>query len=136
MQLSEIEDRLKIHDLFARYARSIDTLDEQELFACFTEDGVLETPVFGGKFPGRAGQREFLNNARKTAEGMRMRHLVTNLEVQLEGNRASAQAYLTVTATRGGTTTIFHCGCYDCRLKKTDGVWRFESRKFSPDNKK
>ena len=136
MQLSEMEDRFKIQDLFARYARSIDTGSEEELFACFTEDGVLETPVFGGKFSGRAGQREFLRNTRKVAEGMQMRHVITNLEVQLDGDRARAQAYLVVTATKNGTTTIFHCGRYDCQLTKIDSTWLFEYRKVEIDNRK
>src|SRR6266478_3028030 len=69
MQVSEIEDRLKIHDLFARYMRSVDNWDEAELYACFTEDGVLESPIVGGRFVGREGQRQFMINGRKMGEG-------------------------------------------------------------------
>ncbi len=135
MQLTEIEDRFKIHDLFARYMRSVDNCDEAELFACFTEDGVLETPSFGGKFPGREGQRQFMNNVRRVAEGRQMRHLFTNLEVQFDGDRAQAQAYLVVNATKDGQTTIFHGGYYDCRLRKVGGTWLFEYRKVFIDSK-
>jgi hypothetical protein len=35
--------------------RSVDDWDEAELLACFTEDGVLESPIVGGRFAGREG---------------------------------------------------------------------------------
>jgi len=135
VQVSEIEDRLKIHDLFARYMRSIDNFDEAELFSCFTEGGVLETPVLGGIFAGRAGQRQFVRNARKAGEGRQMRHLFTNLEVELGEDTARARAYLVVNSTQGGNTTIFHTGHYECRLKKVAGNWLFEHRKVFIDGK-
>ena len=135
MQLSEIEDRFKIHDLFARYMRTIDNYDEAELLACFTEDGVLETPVLGGTFRGRDGQRQFVRNARKAGEGMQMRHLFTNLEVELNGERARARAYLVVTSAQDGKTSIFHAGHYDCRLKKVGDHWLFEYREVFIDGR-
>ena len=135
VQMSEIEDRFRIHDLFARYMRSIDNYDEAELFSCFTEDGVLETPVLGGTFAGREGQRQFVRNARKAGEGRQMRHLFTNLEVEVAGDIARARAYLVVNSTQDGKTTIFHAGHYDCRLKKVAGNWLFEYRKVFIDSK-
>jgi len=91
MQLAEMEARFKIHDLFSRYMKSVDNCDEAELFACFTEDGVLETPVLGGRFAGREGQRQFLKNSREANEGCQLRHFFTNLEVDLDGARARAR---------------------------------------------
>jgi 3-phenylpropionate/cinnamic acid dioxygenase small subunit len=135
MQLSEIEDRLKIHDLFARYMRSVDNWDEAELYACFTEDGVLESPIVGGRFAGREGQRQFMINGRKMGEGRKTRHLFTNLEVELNGARANARAYLVVNSTKDGKTTIFGTGHYECQLRKIDGRWLFSDRKVFVDGK-
>jgi 3-phenylpropionate/cinnamic acid dioxygenase small subunit len=135
MQLSEIEDRLKIHDLFARYMRSVDNWDEAELYACFTEDGVLESPIVGGRFVGRVGQRQFMINGRKMGEGRKTRHLFTNLEVELNGDRANARAYLVVNSTKDGKTTIFGTGHYECQLRKVDGRWLFSDRKVFVDGK-
>lgn len=56
MQLSEAEDRFKFHGLIARSMRAIGNNDRVQLFVCFTEDGVLDTPVPGGTFGGREGQ--------------------------------------------------------------------------------
>jgi ketosteroid isomerase-like protein len=124
-----------ISDLFARYARSIDQYDEAALFACFTEDGVIETPVLGGRFVGREGQREFVRRAQKAGEGRQMRHVITNLEVALHGDKAEARAYLTVTSTTAGVTDIFHAGHYECQLKKQAGEWRFEYRRVFIDGR-
>jgi ketosteroid isomerase-like protein len=135
MQASEIEDRFKIHDLFARYMRSVDNWDEAELFACFTEDGVLESPIVGGRFAGREGQRQFVINGRKMGEGRQSRHLFTNLEVEINGDRAHARSYLVVNSTKDGKTTIFGTGGYDCQLRKIDGRWLFADRKVFVDGK-
>ena len=135
MQVSEIEDRLKIHDLFARYMRSVDNWDEAELYACFTEDGVLESPIVGGRFVGREGQRQFMINGRKMGEGRKTRHLFTNLEVELNSDSANARAYLVVNSTKDGKTTIFGTGHYECQLRKIDGRWFFSDRKVFVDGK-
>jgi 3-phenylpropionate/cinnamic acid dioxygenase small subunit len=135
MQLSEIDDRFKIHDLFARYMRAVDNWNEAELLACFTEDGALETPILGGRFVGREGQRQFVANGRKSREGRQSRHLFTNLEVEITGERAHARAYLIVTSTKDGKTGIFGTGSYDCLLNKIDGRWLFSDRKVFIDGK-
>jgi SnoaL-like domain len=44
--MSEVEDRLEIHELSARYARALD--HDLELWSgLFTEDAVLDYPVGG-----------------------------------------------------------------------------------------
>ena len=136
MQMAEIEARFKIHDLFTRYMRAMDNRDEKELFACFTEDGVMETPVLSGRFAGREGQRELLKRHRKIYEGCQLRHCFTNLEVELDGDHARARAYLLVSSTREGKTTILNTGAghYDCRLVKVADNWLFEYRRVFIDS--
>ena len=134
MQMAEMEARFKIHDLFARYMRSVDAWDEAELFACFTEEGVLETPMLGGSFAGREGQRQFIRNGRKSYAGRQLRHFFTNLEIALDGERAYARAYLVVSSTQDSQTTLFNAGCYDCRLRKVGENWLFENRKVFIDS--
>jgi hypothetical protein len=135
MQLSEVEDRLKIHDLFVRYTFAVDDWDEARLLGCFTEDGVLETPVLGGKFAGREGQREFVRAGRSRGEGGQMRHVFSNLGVQLDGDRAKALAYFVVYTTRSSKPEISVVGRYDCRLKKLGSDWFFEYRQVFVDGR-
>lgn len=135
MQLSEVEDRLKIHDLFVRYTFAVDDWDESRLLGCFTEDGVLETPILGGKFAGREGQREFVRAGRSRGEGRQTRHVFSNLDVQLDGNRAKALAYFVVYTTGSGRSEISVVGRYDCRLRKLGSDWFFEHRQVFVDGR-
>jgi len=135
MELTEIADRLKIHDLFVRYTTAVDGWDEPALLACFTDDGVLETPVLGGRFAGREGQHEFVRAGRSRGAGTQTRHVFSNLGVQLDSNRASAQAYFVVYSTRNGKTELSVVGRYNCRLRKIGDEWAFEYRGVSIDAK-
>jgi 3-phenylpropionate/cinnamic acid dioxygenase small subunit len=134
MQMTEIEDRIKIHDLFVRYTSAVDNWDESALLGCFTDDGVLETPVLGGRFAGRDGQREFVRVGRSHAEGGQMRHVFSNLGVQLDGARATAQSYFVVYSTRNSKTELSTVGRYNCRLRKLGNEWLFEYRGVSIDS--
>jgi len=136
MQMMEIEDRIKIHDLFVRYTSAVDDWDEPALLGCFTEDGVLETPVLGGRFAGREGQREFVRIGRSRAEGGQMRHVFSNLGVELDGARAAAQSYFVVYLTRNGKTELSAVGRYNCRLRKLGTEWLFEYRGVSIDSRR
>ncbi|MBV8362823.1 MAG: nuclear transport factor 2 family protein [Deltaproteobacteria bacterium] len=135
MQITEIEDRIKIHDLFVRYTSAVDNWDEPALLGCFTEDGVLETPVLGGRFAGREGQREFVRVGRSRAESVQMRHVFSNLGVQLDGAGAAAQSYFVVYSTRNGKTELSTVGRYNCRLRKLGNEWLFEYRGVSIDSR-
>jgi 3-phenylpropionate/cinnamic acid dioxygenase small subunit len=133
MQTTEFEDRIKIHDLFVRYTSAVDNWDEPGLLGCFTEDGVLETPVLGGRFAGRERQLEFVRIGRTRAEGVQMRHVFSNLGVQLDGTRAEAHSYFVVYSTRNGKSELSVVGRYNCRLRKLGNEWLFEYRGVSID---
>ena len=128
LQMSDVEDRLKIHGLFVRYTSAVDDWDEAEVLACFTEDGVLETPVLGGRFAGREGQRKFIGAGRSRGQGAQTRHLFSNLDIRLDGEQATARSYLVVYSTRDGKTELIVTGRYDCRLRKLGDRWFFEYR--------
>ena len=55
---------------------------------CFTEDGVVESPVMGS-FIRRAAIRDFAaRNARMRQSGVQMRHAISNVQMDVEANRA------------------------------------------------
>ncbi|MBV8775434.1 MAG: nuclear transport factor 2 family protein [Deltaproteobacteria bacterium] len=135
MEATEIEDRIRIHDLFVRYTTAVDNWDEAALLSCFTDEGVLETPILGGRFGGHEGQREFVRAGRSRAEGAQMRHIFSNLAVQFEGTQAAAQSYFVVYSTKNGETGLSAVGRYRCRLRKIGSEWLFEYRGVSIDGK-
>ena len=125
---ASVEDRLAINDLFVRYATALDNGDVDTIVGCFTEDGSLESPAVG-VYSGRAGIREFSNRfAAFRARGSQLRHVLSNLAVDVKGDQAHATAYLVHIITRNGKSEMMPPGRYDCRLERVDGEWLFKHR--------
>src|SRR3954469_22000575 len=123
-----IEDRFGINDLFVRYTTALDAGDVETIVACFTEDGALESPAVG-VYSGRQGIRDFaIRFARFREAGSQLRHFISNLAVQVDGDEARATCYLMNVITRNGKTELMPPGRYDCRLAKIDGAWLFHHR--------
>jgi uncharacterized protein (TIGR02246 family) len=123
-----MDDRQQIHDLFVRYTTALDAGDVDTIVSCFTEDGALESPVVG-VYSGRDGIRAFAERfARFHEQGAQLRHFISNLAVQVEGDTAHATCYLLNVITRDGRTELMPPGRYDCRLAKVDGKWLFRHR--------
>ena len=134
MPSASLEDWFAIHGLFVRYATALDACDAETVVACFEPDGWLESPVLG-RFDGSEGIREFaMRTVRlKQEQGVQFRHVVSNLRVEVEGERALARCYLLDFLTRDGKTELLSPGEYECELKRTVGVWRFVERRVTMD---
>ena len=123
-----IEDRLGINDLFVRYTCALDAGDADTVVDCFTPDGTLVSPAVG-EHTGRAAITVFAHRfARFQAGGSQLRHVISNLMMTVDGDRAHATCYLTVFLTRDGSSRLLALGRYDCDLRKIDGQWRFQRR--------
>ena len=117
-----------INDLFVRYTTALDAGDVETIVACFTEDGALESPAVG-IYAGRAGIREFAERfARFHDNGSQLRHFISNLAVQVDGDTARATCYLLNVITKGGKTELMAPGRYDCQLAKVGDEWLFKHR--------
>lgn len=117
-----------INDLFVRYTTALDAGDVETIVDCFTEDGALESPVVG-VHSGRGAIREFAERfARFRERGSQLRHFISNLAVQVDGDAAHATCYLLNVITRDGRTELMPPGRYDCRLVRVDGRWLFKHR--------
>jgi ketosteroid isomerase-like protein len=128
MAAPTVEDRLMINDLFVRYTTALDAGDVETIIGCFTDDGALESPAVG-IYSGRRGIREFaVRFAWFREAGSQLRHFISNLAVQVEGEQATATCYLLNIITRNGKTDLLAPGRYDCRLAKVDGEWLFSHR--------
>jgi ketosteroid isomerase-like protein len=117
-----LEDRFGISDLFTRYTCALDAGEVDTIVDCFMDDGVLLSPAVGSH-QGRAAIRAFAERfARFRANGSLLRHVVSNLMMQVDGDRAHATCYLLVFLTRDGHSRLLAPGYYDCELRRTDGV--------------
>lgn len=135
MDLQSLEARLAINDLFVRYVTALDAGDVETIVGCFAEDGSLESPVLGVR-RGRDAIRDFAERfARLRENGTQLRHVLSNLVVQIDGDRAHATCYLVTIMTRDGQSTLRPPGRYLCDLVRVDGAWVFQHRLVAEDAK-
>ncbi len=134
MAAASLDDWFAGNNLFIRYATSLDHCDVEAVVACFEPDGTIESPVLG-RFAGAAGIRAFAQRTvrMKQEQGAQFRHVVSNLRVDVDGERASARCYLLDFVTHGGKTDLLSPGEYECALKRTAGTWRFADRRVVMD---
>ncbi len=126
MTVPPIEDRFGINDLFVRYTCALDAGDVDTVVDCFTEDGTLGHRPAVGEHTGRAAITAFARRfARFQAGGSQLRHVISNLIMSVDGDRAHARCYLTVFITKDGASRLLAPGRYDCELRRIDGQWRF-----------
>ena len=123
-----MDDRQEIHDLFVRYTTALDRGDVETLVDCFMPDGSLDSPAVG-QHSGHAAIRAFAERfARFHERGAQLRHVISNLAVAIEGERARATCYLVNILTRNGKSELLAPGRYECDLVKSEGKWRFQRR--------
>ena len=130
-----IEDRVAIGELLVRYAGALDAGDVATVVDCFTADAALESPAIG-RIAGRDAIRAFAERfAAQRAAGVQFRHLVTNIAVEIDGDRARVTAYLLVFITENGASRRLPPGRYECvAVRETTGVWRFSRRTVFHDH--
>ena len=101
---------------------------------CFTEDGSLVSPAVG-EHRGRPAIRAFAQRfAAFQRNGSQLRHVISNLMMQVEGERGSATCYLTVFLTRDGKSRLLAPGLYECELRRDGRTWRFQRRVVKHDH--
>ncbi len=87
-------DRIMIQDLLGRYAFAIDydTQDPGVWASLFTEQGRFEIPVMRVVVQGRDNLRDFAAGPQRTIPGLH--HVMTNLMVDVDGDRATGKCEL------------------------------------------
>ena len=128
IDLGYLEDRLAINDLFVRYTTALDRGDVETLVDCFTPDGSLDSPAVG-RHAGHAAIRAFAERfARFHEGGAQLRHVISNLAVEIDADHATATCYLMNVLTRDGKSRLLAPGRYECELVKSADRWRFHRR--------
>lgn len=124
-------DRLAIHETLNRYCHCLDRGRWDEFAALFTDDCRLDLSQVLGLYEGAAGIRQFGETIRSA--GVFMRHLVTNLVVEGDGEHARTWTYvLAITGPPGGTPQQ-STGLYEDELVKRGGRWLLHRRRLTLD---
>jgi ketosteroid isomerase-like protein len=122
-----VSDVIEIEQLAARYIHAADRGDGETFASTFTEDGQL------GTVAGRATLAEFGAGVPERRPGVR--HWLSNLLIEGDGDTATMRSYLRMTARTGPDQSPVEVatGCYEDRLLKVDGRWLFHVRTFVSD---
>ncbi|MBV8888575.1 MAG: nuclear transport factor 2 family protein [Alphaproteobacteria bacterium] len=127
---SAIEEKDAIREVMAEYCFRLDGGQFGEMAALFTEDGTWETAF--GKATGRQAIAALARDIRARAGDSRPRavHLVTNIVIALDGERAAVRSNWTVVQNSPEGPKIGSGGGYDDQMVRQGGAWRFRHRKI------
>ena len=122
-----MDDLAEIQQLYARYSWTLDERRYEEWLECFAEDGVIEGPTFG-RHAGREELRQFIAKYKAETGMFQVRHVTSNISVEIEGESAVGRCYVLHYRTHRGRTELSAIGGYRDRLRKVNGQWLFADR--------
>ena len=119
-----IEDRLRIQELIARFANSFDVKDWRALEACFTESLFTDYSDLRGTPPQNVSASEYARSRRDSLEDLKLHHLVSNYEIDFaDSNTAICRASMIVWRKLEEEEFTSHC-YYIFQLTKLDADWK------------
>jgi uncharacterized protein (TIGR02246 family) len=131
-RLQTLEDREAIRALLTAYRRALDEKNFEAYAELFGDDGEFVTDATG-PVRGRTALLTMLAELQRTgaltAAAGDDRHLATNVEIDLDGDRATVRStwvYLTRADDGGPHLTLV--GHYDDDVRRTAAGWRFARR--------
>lgn len=125
MNLQQLQDKIEIQELLARYARGLDTKDWELWKAVFTPDAVLDYSSAGIPVGSRDDIAAMFEQA-FVAIPM-AQHFITNVEVDLDGDRAKVRAMFYNPMQLPGMTEQSSCGgTYHHDMVRTADGWKSE----------
>ncbi|MFC3996550.1 nuclear transport factor 2 family protein [Nocardiopsis sediminis] len=130
-RLHAVLARADIGDLLARFAHCLDERDFTGYADLFTADGVLRMP--GAEHRGRAGLAEFV--AADLGRYHRTHHLITNTQVDVDGDTASSRSCLYAVHLRsaGDPADWWSVGGhYAHTYRREGGRWRIRTVDITP----
>jgi ketosteroid isomerase-like protein len=128
--LSALQDKQEITEICYRYGLTIDRRDWKALADCFTPDAdayYLDMPPCHGYQAIEDTCRAALTPLSAT------QHLISNVVVRLEGDRAACTCYLQAQHVKQGTAggdNFIIAGRYDDQLVRTPDGWRIRERRL------
>jgi hypothetical protein len=126
--LKELADRQAIADLVYRYCRAVDRLDIPLGHSIWHADGVAD---YGADVYQGDGRGVIDHICAQHRHALQHSHQVSNLIIELDGERAGSEAYVTATLRvrrDGRLRQITVWGRYVDRWSKRDGRWGLDRR--------
>lgn len=120
----DIENRIAIQELIAKFAASFDLKDWDGLQACFTETFRADYSDVNGKPPQTVIAAEYVRSRREVLERFKLHHLVSNYEIDFaDSNSATCRASMIVWRRSETEQQTAHC-MYTFQLLRADAGWK------------
>jgi 3-phenylpropionate/cinnamic acid dioxygenase small subunit len=118
--------------LLHEYAYRLDAGDLDGVAAMF-RDAELRSTTHDRVRNGASEAREIYDAVALGPDGTPgTMHQISNVQVQVDGDHASARCYFTVLQVTGQGLHPILAGEYRDRFRRVDGEWRFAARTFAP----
>jgi 3-phenylpropionate/cinnamic acid dioxygenase small subunit len=118
-------DKIEISELLSRYARGCDTGDWELLRSVFTEKAILDYTSAGCPTGGRDEMVTWLEQSLSLLPSRQ--HYITNIEIELDGDRAKVQAMFYNPMQLPGMADLSYCGGrYHHEMVRTGDGWKSE----------
>jgi 3-phenylpropionate/cinnamic acid dioxygenase small subunit len=130
--MHELLDKMAIHELLSEYCFCVDGRRWPALRQLFTDDAEWIAPYAHA----RTGEEVVAlmdSLIPPRGEGPERKHLVSNLVVRLDGDRASAVSNFVVVRQEGGGIIPSVVGTYVDELRREGGQWKFRRRDVQHD---
>lgn len=127
--VQQLNDRLDVAQVLSRYSYGWDTRDFELVASCFVPDAIIKYSSLPD-FPG--GFKDFFElECRNIVQLASTQHLISNLHISVEGDRAECSSYIQAThyAESGDNWTTG--GRYDDILIRSADGWRICERTFT-----
>ena len=125
-------DEAAITALIHEYAYRLDAGDLDGVAALF-EHAELGSTRHDLRHRGASEARTIYDNVIIYDDGTpKTMHQITNVTVQVDGDRATSRCYFTVLAVTGQGLHPILAGEYRDRFERVGGTWRFAERIFDP----
>lgn len=123
MDVQAVSDTLEIHDVLYNYAWACDNRDWELLRSVFTDDARLDYSSAGGP---AGGPDETCAWLEESLSQIQIEHVVSNIQVRLDGDRATVRAmfHCTVLIADSQMTTG---GYYHDEVRRTADGWKLSS---------
>jgi len=125
--LRAVSDRQQITDQIYRYCRAMDRIDHELGYSIWHEGGTAD---YGHNFQGTG--REFIDHVcRQHAGLLQHSHQVSNVIIELDGDRAGSEAYVTATLRMMREERLLQMNVisrYVDTWSRRDGRWAIDHR--------
>lgn len=126
MDVEQVADRFKIHDLVACYADAVTRRDERAWADTWAEEG--EWHVLGRVAKGRADVVALWNSLMRGIPFVVQ--LVCGGRVRIQGERATGEWHVTEHLQMPGGVGMLNLGTYEDEYQRDGDAWRFRRRIF------